>query len=108
MLSLDEALQRLLSPIQPLAETQTIDTFAARGRVLAVPVRSVLDVPPEDNSSMDGYAVRLADLPAAGASLPVVQRIPAGQAPQPLAEGGVARIFTGAQVPPGADAIVMQ
>ncbi len=108
MLSLDEALQRLLSPIQPLAETQVVDTFAARGRVLAAAVRSVLDVPPEDNSSMDGYALRLADLPAAGTVLPVVQRIPAGQAPQPLAAGGVARIFTGAQVPAGADAIVMQ
>jgi molybdopterin molybdotransferase len=76
--------------------------------VLAEDVRSGLDVPPADNSSMDGYAVRLADVPAAGAVLPVSQRIPAGVVGDPLTAGTAARIFTGAQIPPGADAVVMQ
>src|SRR5205085_7958627 len=83
-------------------------TFDARGRVLRADVQSALDVPPQDNSSMDGYALRCADVPAAGALLPVTQRIPAGVVGQPLQPGTAARIFTGAQVPAGADAIVMQ
>jgi molybdopterin molybdotransferase len=76
--------------------------------VLAADVRSLLDVPPADNTSMDGYALRAADVPAAGTVLPVVQRIPAGVVGLPLQPGTAARIFTGAQVPPGADAVVMQ
>jgi molybdopterin molybdotransferase len=71
-------------------------------------VLSALDVPPEDNTSMDGYAVHSADIPAAGCVLPVSQRIPAGVVGQPLQAGSVARIFTGGQVPAGADAVVMQ
>ena len=65
-------------------------------------------MPPADNTSMDGYALRAADVPAAGAVLPVAQRIPAGHVGQPLLPGTAARIFTGGQVPPGADAVVMQ
>jgi molybdopterin molybdotransferase len=77
--------------------------------VLAHDVVSTVNVPPEDNSAMDGYAVRLSDLAAGGGSLlPVSQRIAAGQVPQPLVAGTAARIFTCAQVPPGADAVVMQ
>lgn len=76
--------------------------------MLAEDVRSALDVPPQDNSSMDGYALRAADVTRAGTVLPVSQRIPAGVPPQPLAPGSAARIFTGAQIPPGADAVVMQ
>ncbi len=76
--------------------------------MLAEDVRSTLDVPPADNTSMDGYALRCADVPAAGALLPVSQRIPAGVVGAPLQPGTVARIFTGAQVPAGADAVVMQ
>lgn len=76
--------------------------------MLAEDVRSLVDAPPADNSEMDGYAVRVADLPAAGAELVVAQRIPAGTVGQPLQPGTAARIFTGAQVPPGADAVVMQ
>ncbi len=68
----------------------------------------MIDVPPADNTSMDGYAVRAADVPEPGTVLPVSQRIPAGVVGQPLAARSAARIFTGAQVPPGADAIVMQ
>jgi molybdopterin molybdotransferase len=91
-----------------LTATETVSTFDALGRVLAADVRSALDVPPADNTSMDGYAVRAADVPAAGTVLPVSQRIPAGVVGAPLVPGTAARIFTGAQVPPGADAVVMQ
>ncbi len=108
MLSLDQALQRLLEPIRPLTEAERVDTFRARGRVLAEPVVSALDVPPADNTSMDGYAVRCADIAAVGTVLPVSQRIPAGQPAQPLEAGSAARIFTGAELPEGADAVVMQ
>lgn len=108
MKPLDEALADLLAHAVPLAGTDTVDTFDADGRVLAVAAVSPLQVPPHDNSAMDGYAVRRADLAAAGAQLPVSQRIAAGSAGLPLAAGTAARIFTGAPVPPGADAIVMQ
>jgi molybdopterin molybdotransferase len=76
--------------------------------VLAEDVHSLLDVPPADNSSMDGYALRSADVSAAGAVLPVAQRIPAGAVGAPLQPGNAARIFTGAQIPFGADTVVMQ
>ncbi|WP_128001627.1 molybdopterin molybdotransferase MoeA [Piscinibacter defluvii] len=108
MLSLDEALSRLLGAIRPLAETEQVATFDALGRVLAEDVPSVLDVPPQDNTSMDGYALRCADVPAAGTLLRVTQRIPAGQVGRALEPGSAARIFTGAQIPPGADAVVPQ
>jgi molybdopterin molybdotransferase len=110
LMSLDDALARVLDVAarQPIAETLSISTFEALGRVLAEDVRSTLDVPPADNTSMDGYAVRVGDLPSPGTVLPLSQRIPAGHVGQPLAPGSVARIFTGAQVPAGADAIVMQ
>ncbi len=109
-MSLDEALERLLSTAtgQRITDTETVSTFEALGRVLAEDVASTLDVPPADNTSMDGYALRAADVPAAGTVLPVSQRIPAGVVGQPLQAGTAARIFTGAQVPPGADAVVMQ
>jgi molybdopterin molybdotransferase len=87
---------------------EEVATFDALGRVLAADVASAIDVPPADNSSMDGYALRAADVAAAGAVLPVAQRIAAGAVGAPLAAGSAARIFTGAPVPPGADAIVMQ
>ena len=110
LMSLDEALQRLVEGAAPrrITQTEQVSTFDALGRVLAAEVRSLLDVPPADNTSMDGYAMRAADVPAAGTVLPVSQRIPAGVVGQPLAAGTAARIFTGAQVPAGADAVVMQ
>jgi len=110
LLSLDDALAALLDAVQPLAaaEAQALSTFDALGRVLADDVRSGLNVPPEDNSAMDGYALRVADVPAAGTVLPVSQRIPAGVVGTPLQPGTAARIFTGAQVPAGADAVLMQ
>lgn len=108
MLSFEEALARLLAGAQPLLETETIPTLLAAGRVLAEPVLASIDVPSLDNSAMDGYAVRSADIPAPGVCLPVSQRIPAGSIGSTLAPGTAARIFTGAPVPPGADAVVMQ
>jgi molybdopterin molybdotransferase len=110
MLTLDEALSRLLSAVQPLpaTEAQAASTFDALGRVLSADVRSGLHVPPADNTAMDGYALRVADVPAAGTVLPVSQRIPAGVVGAPLLPGTAARVFTGAQLPAGADAVVMQ
>ncbi|WP_232504770.1 molybdopterin molybdotransferase MoeA [Acidovorax delafieldii] len=105
---LDEALAELLGHAQPLHGADTVTTFDADGRVLAQGCISVLQVPPNDNSSMDGYAVRCADVGMAGTLLPVSQRIAAGSAGEPLQPGTAARIFTGAPVPEGADAILMQ
>lgn len=106
--NLDDALADLLARAQPLVETESASTFEADGRVLAEDLVSALQVPPQDNSSMDGYAVRRAEIADEGVPLPVSQRIPAGSAAQPLQPGTAARIFTGAPVPGGADAIVMQ
>ncbi|MEZ0604480.1 gephyrin-like molybdotransferase Glp [Paraburkholderia sp. IW21] len=109
MLSTAEALATLLSAASPLTGTESIPTLEALNRVLSADVTSPLDVPPMNTSSMDGYAVSTADLATHGnRRLPVSQRIPAGHAPEPLKPGTAARIFTGATVPPGADAIVMQ
>lgn len=109
MLSTAEALATLLSAASPITGTESIPTLEALNRVLSADVTSPLDVPPMNTSSMDGYAIRTEDLTANGNRLlPVSQRIPAGHAPEPLKPGTAARIFTGATVPPGADAIVMQ
>src|SRR5262245_49769754 len=110
MLSLDDAVQGLVAGAQGHAATERerVSTFDALHRVLAADVRSGLNVPPEDNSEMDGYAMRAADVPSEGTVLPVAQRIPAGQVGRPLEPGTAARIFTGAPIPAGADAVVMQ
>ena len=92
----------------PATEVQTVSTFDGLGRVLASDVVATVDVPSADNSAMDGYAVRHADVPEAGRVLPVSQRIAAGQVAAALQPGSAARIFTGALVPEGADAVVMQ
>ncbi|GGH58095.1 molybdopterin molybdenumtransferase MoeA [Comamonas phosphati] len=105
---LDEALRELLAQAQALPGTERVDTFDADGRVLLQDAVSPLQVPPQDNSAMDGYAVRTADWIDSGVDLPVSQRIPAGTSPEPLAPASAARIFTGAPVPAGADAVVMQ
>lgn len=107
-LSKQEALDLLLSHAHPLTESESIPTQEGLGRVLAGPVVSTVDVPGCDNSAMDGYAVRLADLSADPARLRVAQRIPAGFTGSPLEPLTAARIFTGAPVPPGADAVVIQ
>jgi molybdopterin molybdotransferase len=110
MRSLDEALASLLAAVAPLpaTEAETVATEQALDRVLAREVRSMIDVPPADNTSMDGYAVCCADVARAGAVLPVSQRIAAGAVGEALRPGTAARIFTGAPLPPGADAVVMQ
>ncbi|MFN7572743.1 MAG: gephyrin-like molybdotransferase Glp [Betaproteobacteria bacterium] len=108
MLSVEEALQRMLAAAVPVAQTESVPTLEAHGRVLAQPVVSPLAVPPMDNSQMDGYALRCADVPAVPVTLPVSQRIAAGHVGAPLEPGTAARIFTGAPLPLGADAIVMQ
>jgi molybdopterin molybdotransferase len=107
LLSVDEALAQLLAQARPLAAMEDVATLEATGRVLARAQRSTMDVPPMDNSAMDGYAVRLADL-ANSKVLSVKQRIMAGAVGGPLEPGSAARIFTGAPIPPGADAVVMQ
>jgi molybdopterin molybdotransferase len=104
---LDTALAELLARATPLPGVEAVSTFDADGRVLAQDLASSLDVPAHDNSSMDGYALRAADW-AEGAVLPVNQRIPAGSSGHALAANSAARIFTGAPIPPGADAVVMQ
>lgn len=105
---LDEALAELLQCATLLDGVEAVSTFEADGRVLAQDLVSALQVPPLDNSSMDGYAVRCADVSSAPVVLPVSQRIAAGSNGVPLAPLSVARIFTGAPIPPGADAVVMQ
>lgn len=106
--SLDEALAELLAHAAVLPNPDLVSTFDADGRVLAADLLSDLQVPPLDNSAMDGYAMRCTDVPADGGVLPVSQRIPAGTTGTPLVAGTAARIFTGAPVPEGADAVVMQ
>ena len=108
MLSFEQALEKLLAAAQPVEETRSLPLTAALGRILAVSQQSTVAVPPLDNSAMDGYAVRTADVTAAGVCLPVSQRIPAGTVGTPLQPGTAARIFTGAPVPTGADAVIMQ
>ena len=108
MLTFEEALGKLLAAARPVAETRSLPLTAAAGRVLAAAQYSPVAAPPEDNSGMDGYAVRVADVAVAGTRLPVSQRIPAGTAGAPLLPGTAARIFTGAPIPAGADAVVMQ
>jgi len=108
LMPVEHALQQLLAMAEaaPIREQQTLPLADCDGRVLAQDLVSTLDLPPWPNSAMDGYAVRLADW--TGEPLVVSQRIFAGQAPQPLAAGTCARIFTGAPVPEGADCVEMQ
>ncbi|MDP2020831.1 MAG: molybdopterin molybdotransferase MoeA, partial [Hydrogenophaga sp.] len=108
LMALDAALTDLLARVVPLSRVETVATFEADGRVLASDLVSGLQVPPQDNSSMDGYAVNAADVTEAGKVLAVSQRIAAGHAAEPLRPGTCARIFTGAPMPAGADAVVMQ
>jgi molybdopterin molybdotransferase len=105
LLSVDEALQILLAGAKPVAEVEEVPTLEATNRVLARALRSTMDVPPMDNSAMDGYAVRFSDV---GSPLKVSQKIMAGAVGKPLEPGTAARIFTGAPIPPGADTVVMQ
>ena len=104
----DEAVAQMLAAARPLSETEFLPIEQALGRILAEPVSSTIKVPGWDNSAMDGYAVHFGDLTEAGIRLPISQRIPAGQAGDPLQPGTAARIFTGAPVPRNADTVVIQ
>lgn len=106
--SFDDAMESLLSSAQATNATESVDTASAMGRVLAQSLVSSINVPPLDNSAMDGYAVISQDITQCGVTLPVSQRICAGEVGQPLQAGTAARIFTGAPVPDNADAVVMQ
>ena len=108
LISLDDALAQLLAHAVVLQRAEEVSTFDADGRVLAQDVVSELQVPPHDNSSMDGYALCCADVVQLGAVLTVSQRIAAGSSGAALLQGTAARIFTGAPIPAGADAVVMQ
>src|SRR5271156_1536777 len=112
VISLEEAQEKILAAIQPLP-AEEIDLHDAVGRYLAAPIHSPVDLPPADNSAMDGYAVRAADLAAATAQQPGALRLSgearAGSAWAGGVEAGACvRIFTGAMLPRGADAVVMQ
>ena len=108
MLSVRDALDFMLAAARPITATETVSTLEANGRVLAQALASTIAVPAADNTQMDGYAVRAADCASGHATLALTQRIPAGQVGQFLAPGTAARIFTGAMIPEGADAVVMQ
>lgn len=112
MLSVAQALDFVLAAVRPLSAAETaveqLPVLEANQRVLAADQMSALAVPPADNTQMDGYAVRAADCQTAGSRLRIAQRIPAGTVGSPLQAGEAARIFTGALIPPGADAVVMQ
>ncbi|WP_251978131.1 molybdopterin molybdotransferase MoeA [Salinicola avicenniae] len=102
--SVERALEALLDGVERL-ETETLACLNADGRVLAQDLAATRDVPPADNSAMDGYALASQD---AGARLPISQRVAAGHAPAPLLPGTCARIFTGSEIPPGADCVAIQ
>ena len=108
MKSANQALEILLSQAQSINAMQTVPLQDALGRVLAEDVISKVSVPPMDNTQMDGYALRAEDVKEKGVVLPVSQRIPAGYVGEALQANSAARIFTGASIPAGATAVVMQ
>ncbi len=109
LIPVSEALEQLLADVKITQQVESINLDCSLHRILAHQSVSLVDVPPQDNSSMDGYAVAFADLNV-GAETIMQQsmRIAAGDAPQTLKAGTVARIFTGAELPKGADTIIMQ
>ena len=113
MVDVSEAQKIVLDLVRSIVETEVVDITEAVGRILAEPIESQLDFPHWDNSAMDGYAVRFADVrsstPKHPITLEVIEEIPAGYQPKrEICSGEAARIFTGAIVPQGADTIVMQ
>lgn len=107
MKTFDETLYALLSDVQITTQTESIPVAEGLYRILAKDITSSVNVPPHDNSQMDGYALHSFDLEH-GSSFPVSQRIAAGEVGQELEHGTVARIFTGAPIPAGANQVVMQ
>lgn len=109
MLTVENALEKIMSAATPVRETETVSLINAVGRVLSTSQESMIDVPSVDNSAMDGYAVNTSSLSTDSETLlPISQRIPAGALPAPLVPGSAARIFTGAPIPQGANAVVIQ
>lgn len=108
MLTVQEAIARLLTLVPAAPASETIKLLDGMGRVLATDAHALIDVPPADNSAMDGYAIRYAECTDPQREIPLSQRIAAGHPPQPLTAGTAARIFTGAEIPSGADTVVMQ
>ena len=108
MLSVSEAINQLVASTNPATAAESLSVLDGLGRILAVDICAAVDVPPADNSAMDGYAFCYAEAAAHGFQLPLSQRIAAGTAPQPLASNTVVRIFTGAEIPRGADTVAMQ
>ena len=108
LITVEQAIDKILSSATAVTETEPVEILDALNRVLAEDISSTIDVPGYDNSAMDGYAVHSADCQQEGVELPVSQRIPAGQVGEALQPGTAARIFTGAPIPEGADAVVMQ
>jgi molybdopterin molybdotransferase len=108
MLALEEARQYLLDAVRPVADREVLPVTEADGRYLAEAVTAPAPSPGFDNSAMDGYALRVADWPGAETALPVAATVAAGEPAGSLAPGSCARIFTGAPVPAGADAVVPQ
>lgn len=107
MLDFDQAQTLLANAAAPLTRREDVSLTQANGRVLAAPLVATLDLPPADNSAMDGYAIRLADWHA-GQALPIQQRCFAGDVPEPLKAGFATRLFTGSLIPEGADTVVIQ
>src|SRR5690606_15948648 len=98
LLSVESARQQLIDGVSPIKATETLPLMQAYGRVLAQTYRAAIDVPPADNSAMDGYALNAAGLQP-GSSLPIGQTIAAGDIAEPLVAGTAARIFTGGEIP---------
>lgn len=107
LLAMQEALATLLAAARPITDEEVIPTLNGNGRILACAITAALNVPGADNSQMDGYAIHTASLKD-GLPLPVSQRIAAGHPGSALQPGTAARIFTGALMPAGANAVVMQ
>jgi molybdopterin molybdotransferase len=109
LLPVDEVERILRERVMPVEETESVPLDAAYGRVLAADVAAPIDLPPFDNSAVDGYAVRSRDLDTkAETRLALAGRVTAGTAPRALPAGGAMRIFTGAPMPAGADTVFMQ
>src|SRR5437588_5271891 len=110
LLPVAEAERLIRERVTPVAEVETVPLTAARGRVVAHDIAAPIDLPPFDNSAVDGYAVRHADLAPEGETrLAVADRLQAGAAAtRALGAREAARIFTGAPMPPGADTVFMQ
>ncbi|MBX2807649.1 MAG: molybdopterin molybdotransferase MoeA [Cellvibrionaceae bacterium] len=108
LLSVEQALEHILNRTRAVSETETLPLLQTLNRVLAQAQQAEVDVPPADNSAMDGYAINIDDRAISNKQLPISQTIAAGTTPAPLQAATAARIFTGAEIPPGANAVVMQ